>query len=76
MSKGQIARLEKKRKEEEEHKKRLAAMKAKKKKVGGAAVKSTRPRFDRSQLNNAFMNNAKEAKDEVKGWALDFDNDA
>ena len=22
------------------------------------------------------MNNAKEAKDEVKGWALDFDNDA
>ena len=40
-------------------------MKAKKKKVGGAAVKSTRPKFDRSKLNTAFMNNAKTAKDEV-----------
>lgn len=26
-------------------------------------------------MNNAFMNNAKSAKDEVNGWALDFDND-
>jgi hypothetical protein len=26
-------------------------------------------------LNNAFMNNAKSAKDEVNGWAVDFDND-
>ena len=32
--------------------------------------------FDRSKLNNAFMANAKKAKDESNGWALDFENDA
>ena len=63
--------------EKEEHKKRLAAMAAaKKKKAGAAANKPARPRFDRGKLNTAFMNNAKSAKDEVAGWALDFDNDA
>jgi hypothetical protein len=64
-------RLEKKRKEEEEHKKRMAALKAKKK-VGTSAA--TRPKFDRSKLSAGFMTNAKSAKDEVNGWALDFDN--
>ena len=32
--------------------------------------------FDRSKLNNAFMANAKKAKDETNGWALDFDNES
>jgi len=62
-------RLEKKRKEEEEHKKRMAALKAKKK-VGTSAA--TRPKFDRSKLSAGFMTNAKSAKDEVNGWALDL----
>ena len=66
LSKGQQERLEKKLKQQEEHKKRLAAMNAgKKKKAGVAANKPARPKFDRSKLNNAFMNNAKSAKDEV-----------
>jgi len=77
MSKGQQERLEKRLKEREEHKKRLAAMKAGKKKTAAAATnKPVRPKFDRSKLNTAFMNNAKTAKDEVAGWALDFDNEA
>lgn len=71
MTKGQRMRLEKKLKEEQEHKKRMAAMKAKKKKTT-----TTRPKFDRSKLSSGFMNNAKAAKDEVQGWALDFENDS
>ena len=71
MSQGARLRLEKKIKEEEEHKKRMAALKAKKK-VGTSAA--TRPKFDRSKLSAGFMTNAKSAKDEVNGWALDFDN--
>ena len=72
MTKGQRLGLEKKLKEEQEHKKRMAAMKAKKKKTTAAA----RPRFDRSKLSAGFMNNAKAAKDEVQGWALDFENES
>ena len=77
MSKGAQERMLKKLKDAEEHKKRLVAMKAaKKKKMGPTANKPARPKFDRSKLNNAFMNNAKQSKDEVQGWALDFDNEA
>ena len=76
MSKGQQERLEKRLKEKEEHRKRLAAMNPTKKKAAAAANKPARPKFDRRKLNTAFMNNAKTAKDEVAGWALDFDNDA
>ena len=66
--------MEKKKKEEEEHKKRMAALKAKK--GGGKARAAARPGgFDRSKLNSGFMNNAKKAKDEVQGWALDFDKE-
>ena len=68
MSKGARLRLEKKLKEEEEHKKRMAALKAKK------AIAPARPKFDRSKLQAGFMTNAKKAKDEVNGWAVDFDN--
>ena len=71
MSKGARLRLEKKMKEAEEHKKRMEALKSKKSKPT-----VTRPKFDRSKLNNAFMSNAKTSKDEVNGWALDFDNPA
>ena len=77
MSKGARARAERRKKEQQEHKKRLAAMKGAgvgRKKA--AAAKPARPRFDRSGLNTAFMNNAKKPKDEVHGWALDFDNEA
>ena len=48
----------------------MAELKAKKKKL------AAKPRFDRSKLNTAFMNNAKSGKDEVQGWALDFENDS
>ena len=48
-------------------------MAALKKKPGMA---SKRPGgFDRSKLNTGFMANAKKAKDESQGWALDFEND-
>ena len=43
-----------------------------KKKTGTLAQNS---RISKTHLNNAFMNNAKSAKDEVSGWAIDFDND-
>ena len=43
-----------------------------KKKTGTLAQNS---RISKTHLNNAFMNNAKSAKDEVNGWAIDFDND-
>jgi hypothetical protein len=47
------------------------------KKKGAAAKKATvRPKFDRSQLNAAFMNNAKASKEKNEGWAMDFENDA
>lgn len=69
MSKGARLRLEKKKKEAEEHKKRMAALKSK-----SGTVTKQRPKFDKSKLNNAFMSNAKTAKDDVQGWALDFDN--
>lgn len=67
---GALARMEKRKKEQEEHKKRIAALKAKKK------VGASRPRFDRSKISSAFMNNAKNAKDDAKGWALDLANDS
>lgn len=35
---------------------------------------AARPKFDRSKLSAGFMSNAKKAKDEASGWALDFDN--
>lgn len=68
--------MEKRMKEQAEHKKRLAAMKAKKAEAAGAGTTTTkaRPKFDRSKLNTGFMANAKKAKDEVNGWALDFEN--
>lgn len=49
------------------HKKKINAMKK--------SVKGVRSGFDRSKLNNAFFNNAKTQKDEVAGWAFDFNND-
>ena len=84
ISKGAKTRMEKRLKEEAEHKKRLSDMKAKKKKeleskASGAATTVTakaKPKFDRSKLNTAFMTNAKKGKDEVNGWALDFENEA
>lgn len=30
--------------------------------------------FDRSKLSANFMANAKKGKDDVQGWAFDFDN--
>jgi hypothetical protein len=41
------------------------------KKVTEPKKKST---FDRSKLNSNFFTNSKTSKDEVKGWAFDFDN--
>ena len=36
---------------------------------------ATRPGgFDRAKLNSNFMANSKSAKDNVQGWAFDFDN--
>jgi hypothetical protein len=69
MSKGARLRMEKKRKDAEEHKKRIAALKTKKTKPACA-----KPKFNRSMLSAGFMSNAKKPKDEVNGWALDFDN--
>ena len=74
MSKGARLRMEKKQKEAEEHKKRMAAMKAKKA-SGAKAGLPARPKFDRSKLAGGFMATAKKAKDEVNGWAFDFDNE-
>lgn len=70
-AKGARERMEKRMKEREEHQKRLKEMKSKGKKT---EVKA-RPKFDRSKLNNAFMSNAKSAKDDTQGWALDFSNE-
>ena len=51
-------------------------MKAKAKATTSAGDKvKARPRFDRSKLNTAFMNNAKSTKDDTQGWALDFSNE-
>lgn len=79
MSKGARLRMEKKQKEAEDHKKRMATMKAKK--AAGAGVKGksslpARPKFDRSKLGSGFMAAAKKSKDEVNGWAFDFDNES
>lgn len=76
-AKGARERMEKRMKEREEHQKRLKEMKAAKaKKTVGAGDKAkARPKFDRSKLNTAFMSNAKSAKDDAQGWALDFSND-
>ena len=38
--------------------------------------KPVRPKFDRSKLNTAFMNNAKASKEKNEGWAMDFENEA
>lgn len=73
MSKGAKLRLEKKLKEAEEHKKRMAALKATKTNKNGASTQ-VQKKFDRTKLNAGFMNNAKASKDEVQGWALDFEN--
>ena len=73
-AKGARERMEKRMKEREEHQKRLREMKAKKKAAGGDKAKA-RPKFDRSKLSTAFMANAKTAKDDAQGWALDFSND-
>ena len=76
MSKGARLRMEKKKKEAEEHKKRMAAMKAKKATTGAKAGVAARPKFDRSKLAGGFMATAKKQKDEVNGWAFDFDNES
>lgn len=68
------ARAEKRKKEAEEHKKRLAEMKAKK--AASKTAKPTRPKFDRGQLSAGFMANAKVAKVDHGGWAMDFGNEA
>jgi len=65
---GAESRAEKAKREREEHQKNLKKLKAvtaTKKRVGG---------FDRSKLNANFMANSKKAKDQVAGWAFDFDN--
>ncbi len=49
------------------HKKNIQNLK----KVTEQKKKST---FDRSKLNSNFFTNSKASKDEVKGWAYDFDN--
>ena len=48
------------------------------KKKGAAAnkAKPARPKFDRSKLSAAFMNNAKASKEKNEGWAMDFENEA
>ena len=48
------------------------------KKKGAAAnkAKPARPKFDRSKLSDAFMNNAKASKEKNEGWAMDFENEA
>ena len=53
-----------------EHKKNLSRMK---KGVKGKA-KARPGGFDRSKLKANFMANAKSSKDNVSGWAFDFDN--
>ena len=69
--------MEKKQKEAEDHKKRMSALKAKK--AAGAKAKSglpVRKGFDKSKLGSGFMAAAKTKKDEVNGWAFDFDNES
>ena len=51
----------------------MARMKAAGKKKATAAKKRVGG-FDRSKLNANFMANTKSAKDNVSGWAFDFDN--
>ena len=57
----------------------VVAPKKTKKAVGNNIVEKkgaiAKPKIDRSKFSTAFMNNAKSNKDEVKGWALDFEND-
>ena len=64
---GTESRAAEAKRQREEHKKNLQRMKAagKKRKTGG---------FDRSKLNANFMANSKAGKDNVQGWAFDFDN--
>jgi hypothetical protein len=56
----------------------MAVLKAKK--VAGVKGKSGLPAkkggFDRSKLAGGFMAAAKKSKDEVNGWAFDFDNES
>ena len=55
----------------------MAALKAKK--AAGAKAKSglpVRKGFDKSKLGSGFMAAAKKSKDEVNGWAFDFDNES
>lgn len=46
-----------------------------KKTAKGKKGATAKPKFDRKALNPSFFNVAKQNKDEVKGWAFDFDND-
>ena len=50
-----------------EHKKNLQNLK----KATGGKFKSG---LDKSKLNSNFFNNSKTKKDEVSGWAFDFEN--
>jgi len=52
-----------------EHKKNLQNLKKAK-----AAKTKTKTAFDKQKLNTNFFNNAKTKKDEVSGWAYDFEN--
>ena len=67
--KGTLAqkRREEKKAKELEHKKNLEKLKKGK-------VKTKKPAFDRSNLNSNFFTNAKTNKDQVSGWAFDFEN--
>lgn len=62
---GAKARAEEAKRQREEHRKNLLAMKKKGKKRAG---------FDRSKVNTNFFVNSKTSKDNVAGWAFDFDN--
>jgi hypothetical protein len=50
-----------------EHKKNLLNLKK-------ATATKSKTAFDKQKLNTNFFNNAKTKKDEVSGWAHDFEN--
>lgn len=68
-NKGTLAqkRREEKKAKDLEHKKNLEKLKK-------VTVKPKKLAFDRSNLNSNFFNNAKTNKDQVSGWAFDFEN--
>lgn len=59
--------------EDEEHKKRMKELKKKKVKKGTKKA-GGKNRFTKN-MNSAFFNNSKQNKDEVAGWAFDFEKE-